>query len=332
MQRIRLKFTNGLNFADGVREILAPLFSEYEFVDSPTPDFIIFGPYGTDIPPPGGPVRIGYFCENMRPDLTICDWAFGVPYEEEVNSPRYKRIDWHGIFPEALIRNSARIEEMIDRKARFCNFLYSNLVPYRERFFRELSKYKRIDAPARSMNNMDPLDEPNAPDRWATKRRFLSKYKFTIAFENYSYPGYHTEKLLDPMLAGSLPIYLGNPKIERHFNCRSFVNAREYIKGICPPVVEILEKNCKLKMPSASGGHSFNSRAERKLVFLGQRLKMHLQCWNFSDLIEQIVAIDRNDDLYARYLAEPWFDGNQAPSNSAAIERWRTIFRGQASF
>src|SRR5207249_8371440 len=50
-------------------------------------------------------------------------------------------------------------------------------------------------------------------DMWQRKRAFISQYKFTIAFENSSYPGYHTEKILDPMMVDSLPIYWGNPCI-----------------------------------------------------------------------------------------------------------------------
>jgi hypothetical protein len=37
-----------------------------------------------------------------------------------------------------------------------------------------------------------------------------SEFKFTISFENDSYPGYVTEKLLEAYLCGSIPIYWGD--------------------------------------------------------------------------------------------------------------------------
>lgn len=37
----------------------------------------------------------------------------------------------------------------------------------------------------------------------------MRRYKFTIAFENQSYPGYVTEKIADALMAGTVPIYWG---------------------------------------------------------------------------------------------------------------------------
>jgi hypothetical protein len=81
-----------------------------------------------------------------------------------------------------------------------------------------LSRYKPVDSGGTLRNNIG---------RVITEREkvaFLREYKFTIAFENCEQPGYTTEKLVQPMLALSVPIYWGNPLIDRDFNPRSFVN------------------------------------------------------------------------------------------------------------
>ena len=57
---------------------------------------------------------------------------------------------------------------------------------------------------------------------------FLKPYKFNIAFENTSYPGYTTEKVMEPMVVGTLPIYWGNPLINMDFNTKSFINWHDY--------------------------------------------------------------------------------------------------------
>jgi hypothetical protein len=88
---IKIKFQNGLGF-DAVSQILTDLSAEFEFINSNDPDFIVFGPYGNDIPLKGNYQRIAYYCECITPDMTICDWAFGVPREEEINHPKYHRI------------------------------------------------------------------------------------------------------------------------------------------------------------------------------------------------------------------------------------------------
>ena len=329
LKKIYLKFTNGLTFATGVREILSPLIDEYDFVENQSPDFVIFGPYGNAIPPAGGPVRIGYFCENMYPDMSICDWAFGVPYEEDVGHPRYMRIQWHGLAPSDLIKRCVDSpDQLIENKTRFCNFLYSNRVPYRERFFRELSKYKHIDAPGFSMNNMANIDAYYNDDRSLKKRRFLEQYKFTIAFENYSYPGYHTEKILDPMLAGSLPIYFGNPNIDKHFNSRSFVNAHEYVRGRCMPLAKVLEHWAQPSFTGTPNPSDVPGRLLRRMKGEGRKAKMCLECWDYGALIEHIVRMDQDNDLYLSYVAQPWFVGNLPPSNEETLSRWRQIFEG----
>jgi len=325
---IKIKFTNGLDFTTGLRDILSCIAHEYDFVDSKDPDFIIFGPYGNDIPQKGNYVRIGYFCENFIPDLSICEWAFGVPYAEEIKNSKYMRIEWHGFNTNQLIKKDVDVDRIISQKTKFCNFVYSNPVPFREKFFERLSKYKHIDAPGKSMNNMPSLDANRQGDIWQRKQSFLSDYKFTIAFENYSYPGYNTEKLLDPMLVNSLPIYLGNPSIDRHFNTKSFINSHEYITSNNSWAVNFLESNCHPDFEDVRPAifNSFPNKIKRKVKIIGRNLKTNCQYVNFDDLIDYIIQVDRDEQLYTNHLLEPWFHHNKPPSNQAVINRWREIF------
>lgn len=324
----KIKCVNGITHHTATTEILNCINDYYDFIDSDDPDFIMFGPYGNDIPREGNYVRIGYFCENFIPDLSICEWAFGVPYAEEIKSEKYMRIEWHGFNPNALIKEDLDLDEIIARKTKFCNFVYSNPVLFRERFFKALSKHKHIDAPGKSMNNMPSFDLNKQGDIWQRKQSFLSEYKFTIAFENYSYPGYNTEKLLDPMLADSLPIYFGNPYIDKHFNTKSFINAHEYITSNNSWAVNFLERNCHPNFEDIrpSTFNSFPNKVKRKIKTIGRNFKINWQYENFDDLIDYIVQVDQNDSLYANYLSEPWLHNNKPTSNQTVVDRWRKIF------
>ena len=53
-------------------------------------------------------------------------------------------------------------------------------------------------------------------------------YKFNIAFENSSVLGYTTEKIMDAMVANTIPIYWGNRWIGRDFNESSFINVHAF--------------------------------------------------------------------------------------------------------
>jgi len=90
-----------------------------------------------------------------------------------------------------------------------------------------------------SWNNLD-----NLPLKWQKKMvkilkkikpksvkdklKTISFYKFAICFENVSYPGYITEKIIDCFVSGVIPIYLGAPDIERFIPRNSFIDMRNF--------------------------------------------------------------------------------------------------------
>jgi hypothetical protein len=68
----------------------------------------------------------------------------------------------------------------------------------------------------------------NIGGRVKDKLSFIQQYKFNIAFENASYPGYITEKLIEAKQAGTVPVYWGNPRIAEELNPKSFINYHDY--------------------------------------------------------------------------------------------------------
>ena len=56
----------------------------------------------------------------------------------------------------------------------------------------------------------------------------LAQYRFTFCPENYSHPGYITEKIFDALFAGSVPIYLGAPNVTEFIPGECFVDWRKY--------------------------------------------------------------------------------------------------------
>jgi hypothetical protein len=59
-------------------------------------------------------------------------------------------------------------------------------------------------------------------------RYIMSNYKFVIAIENSRIPGYITEKLLNPIIAGSIPIYLGDPEVGKRINLKRIINIADF--------------------------------------------------------------------------------------------------------
>ncbi|MEI8314792.1 MAG: glycosyltransferase family 10 [Verrucomicrobiota bacterium] len=67
-----------------------------------------------------------------------------------------------------------------------------------------------------------------------------SHYRFTITFENTAYPGYVTEKLIDGLIAGTVPVYLGAPDITAQVPDAAFIDTR--VLGSREAIIERMQQ------------------------------------------------------------------------------------------
>jgi len=111
---------------------------------------------------------------------------------------------------------------------RFCSFVVSNPANFfRNAFFDQLNLYKKVHSYGRFKTNDYGLQQLSKGRYWrdAKYEFFLkNKHKYSICFEHSSYPYYCTEKLMDTFLAGSIPLYWGDPKINENWNKEAFIN------------------------------------------------------------------------------------------------------------
>lgn len=100
--------------------------------------------------------------------------------------------------------NSRDGKSYTDRK--FCSFLCSHGDAGRKNIFSELSTVANIDSCGRWMHNNDSL-KAECDDN---KVRWLKNYRFNLTPENSNATGYVTEKLLEAIQGGCVPIYWGS--------------------------------------------------------------------------------------------------------------------------
>ena len=219
-KKIRCCFTDfwpGFDFEYTFHYIL----SEYDLIfDEERPDYLFYSCFGTNHLKYDNCIKIFWSGENLIPDLNLCDYAVSLSNIQSGDRASKFNLNIIQGYKNPFILD-LNTDQLLNRK--FCNFIYSNnrfSDPMREHFFNALSKYKRVDAGGGFLNNMG--------GRVGNKLSFLKEYKFTIAIENSSLPGYSTEKILDPFLAQSLPIYWGDPNISSDYNPNSFVNLMDY--------------------------------------------------------------------------------------------------------
>jgi hypothetical protein len=178
--------------------------------------------------------KLFYTGENVKPDFSQCDYSISfdtTPDPRNLRLPVYIYHAWYqsrglglseGIKPMLeILLNRVNAPTFSEPRDRFCSFIFGNGKPQRRNeFFQTLSAYKSVDSAGRWMNNTGY--------RVDNKIKFLRHYKFNIAFENESAEGYTTEKILDPLLSGAIPIYWGNPGVADDFAPGSYINAMDF--------------------------------------------------------------------------------------------------------
>jgi hypothetical protein len=126
--------------------------------------------------------------------------------------------------------------DLLKNKTEFCAYISrgsGRADCIRTNFFHELSKYKPVSGAGSHLNNHARVGgEAGTIEGSIAKHEFLKNFKFTMAFEGGSglrgdY-GWITEKIYEPMMAYSIPIYWGNIRINEDFNNKSFINWHDY--------------------------------------------------------------------------------------------------------
>ena len=209
---------------------------QIELVEKEYADYVFFSVWGDDHwYVPEHCVKIFWTGENRTPDFNACDYALG--FERMEFRDRYMRLPLYYFYPEFPLMEKKHIdidhERLLKTKSSFCSFTVSNKnCQPRIDMFNALNNYKTVDSGGRFMNNVGgPIKD---------KFSFDLAHKFSIAYENFSYNGYITEKIVQAFAAKTIPIYWGDPQVTDVFNKKAFINVKDY--GSIDEVVEIVKR------------------------------------------------------------------------------------------
>lgn len=237
LKKIKIDFVDFWQGFDKTNNDFYKILNEKYIVEiSDNPEYIFYSCFGFEHVKYDC-VRIFYTGECVTPDFNICDYAIGFDYMSF--GDRYVRIPLYMLFQykedyERALKKHLYCDENNSGKS-FCNFIYSNCSAQksREDFFYLLSEYKKVDSGGRYLNNIGCTVK--------NKYDFQKNYKFSIAFENTCYKGYTTEKIIQAFSAGTVPIYYGNPDIEKEFNSEAFINVHNFntMEDVIKRIIEI---------------------------------------------------------------------------------------------
>lgn len=105
---------------------------------------------------------------------------------------------------------------------KFCIFIVSNpKCEMRNNLFKIINKYKKIDSMGSYCNNIGyQIQYPY----WSQEYfNIIGQYKFIICCENTKMETYSTEKIVNPYLSGTIPIYWGSENIKNIFNIETML-------------------------------------------------------------------------------------------------------------
>lgn len=193
------------------------LSKNYKPIYSHNPDFVICSCFGWEaLKYPCA--RIFYTGENLRTDWNVMD--YGIDFDTMDFGDRHLHYPLWAMYwdKNAVLNKHIVSDEDLAMKNKFASFMATNAAPsfasMRDSFFDALCAYKRVDSGGRHKNNLGFIVGDRYGDYWASKHEWLKGYKFNIAFENSSYPGYLTEKLFDAFAARCVPIYWGDTSLK----------------------------------------------------------------------------------------------------------------------
>ena len=201
------------------------------------PDFLIYDVFGCEHlnEKYNDSVKIAYYSENILPDFSQADYS--------LSQAHIIYLDRYFKYPSFIYRlkkflyyRVENIKKFIKnkKKTKFCAAVISSKYQsLRIKFIKQLNRYKHVDMGGGYLNDVG--------GKVQDKIKFLSSYKFSIAMENSNGDGYISEKIIDSLIAGTIPIYYGSYLIDEYINPRIYIMIKgekdiqekiEYIKKI----------------------------------------------------------------------------------------------------
>lgn len=233
--KLKLGFTDYYNTLDSF--FMSVLSNAFEIErDDINPDYLIFcdETYGQNNLKydPNKVVKIFFTGENRRPWNYQAHHAISFDHmdgNQFYRLPLYVLDNWvqknNGV-PDMIHHDESIKPVKYEDKEWFCGFVAGNgASEYRNKMFHMLNEYKPVMSGGPLFNNIGGV----LPRDVKSKIDFFSKCRFSLCFENSSYPGYCTEKIMHGFIARTVPIYWGSPTVTMDFQEGSFISRHDFV-------------------------------------------------------------------------------------------------------
>ncbi len=302
--------------------IMRILRKHYNVIICDDADYVFFSTMGeSHWSVPDHCVKIFQTGENLVPDFNACDYAIGfewMNYEDRyLRFPNYLFYDDDMLYKMEHKHELPQGWDLTAEKTDFCSFMVSNhRNSKRNAAFYSLCQYKKVNSGGGYLNNIGY--------KVANKLEFESKHKFSLCFENGAHSGYTTEKIVQAFAARTVPIYWGDPNIDKVFNKEAFIDAYSFENT--EKLVEFIEKvdsddELYLKMLKTPALLTSSSIEDERLKF--EEWLIHI----FEQPLEK--AYRRNRELHGKWYIERRFKLDRK-ANKKAIYNLKKVWLKKA--
>ena len=208
------------------------------------------------------------------------------------------------LYNEQMSKNHRQIQSknLELKKNKVLCFIRNGSGTFRNKFLNVLDQYIQVDYAGNYRKNIECL---NIDHGYQECIEFMSEYKFVIAMEKTEH-GYITKKIINPLMAGVIPIYWGSKKIHDYFNPDRILtveNEDDFIP-IIKKIKELMEDNQKYSKVIEQPIYQPNSRTLDTIVEETKKViikKEKLNCFKKIFCINLEHRTDRLNEFVLRY-------------------------------
>ncbi len=254
--------------------------------------------------------KVLFIGENLPPERSEFDYCFSFhpTAGDNFHLPIFRLDD---AYKKCFYREAITREQWQARKG--VNFVCSNpRSPMRNWFYHKLSEEIPVSSGGRLFNTVGgPICDKSA---------FQNGFNFTIAFENTSWPGYLTEKLIQAYAFGTVPIYWGDPDVDRFIDPKSFIpfsGKKDFDK-----VLQTIKRGLE--------DFDFYQSLYAQPLFKDNKEPQQLSDDTILKFLEKIVGaprmIERDVRLASGYSRELWIKRFNSTRFITYEEKWKVRF------
>lgn len=234
-----INFWPGFTLDSGfLNYLLRQVFDSIEVVENEDSADIVVSSVFTTKRPRHPERTICFIWENVRPDYNLCAYSISGDFDSyngrNCRLPLwYPQLQWPGFVAGTTVsaHSNHGFEAPVDidsllrpRRPRklggsdlFCSFVASAFEPHRMFCVERLM----------TIGHVDVFGNCGAPLRMS-KYDILPRYRFNLCFENSSFPGYYTEKVLHAWAGGCVPLYFSDQGYAADFNPKAILNRIDF--------------------------------------------------------------------------------------------------------